>query len=51
MDAAGRTLSRSSSDPTRTTITSGRPLEQLNNCVPQVGQKQRRMVLPLLAML
>jgi hypothetical protein len=51
MKLAGPPTSRSSSAPTRTTINSGRLDEWLNNGVPHLGQKRRRMVFPLLAVL
>jgi dethiobiotin synthetase len=51
MKLAGPPTSRSSSAPTRTTINSGRLDEWLNNGVPHLGQKRRRMVFPLSAVL
>src|SRR4051794_25496832 len=51
MNPAGRMPSRSSSVPTRTTITSVRALECANMCVPHCGQKRRRTMLPLSAVL
>ena len=51
MKVAGPPTSRSSRAPTRTTIISVREEEWLNKGVPHLGQKRRRMVLPLSAVL
>ncbi len=51
MKPVGRPISGSSSAPTRTTITSGRLSASLNRGVQQVGQKLRRMGVPLSALL
>ncbi|MCF3947443.1 hypothetical protein L2A60_12220 [Acidiphilium iwatense] len=48
---SGRPISGSSNAPTRTTIRFGRDSDSLNNGVPHLGQKRRRMTLPLSALL
>jgi hypothetical protein len=49
--AIGRASSGLSSAPARTKTTCGRGSASLNKCVPQVGQKRRRMTAPLSATL
>jgi len=47
MFADGVTDDGSSSVPTRTTVSPGRPVESANRCDPQAGQKRRVTLLPL----
>src|SRR5258708_32435871 len=51
MNPAGRPISGSSNAPARTTMRSGWPSASLNNGVPHLGQKRRRITLPLSAVL
>ena len=51
MTLAGRPISGSSRAPARTTTKSGRHVASLNGGVPHVGQKRRRITLPLSALL
>lgn len=51
MTLVGLPLSGSSNAPTRTTMRSGRFSASLNSGVPHLGQKRRRMVFPLSAVL
>src|SRR5258708_3760950 len=51
MKPRGPPISRSSKLPTRTTMASGRLDDSLNSGVPHLGQKRRRIMLPLSAVL